>query len=82
MGEPTATERRYPEEVNRRYGLLKYSMTYDRPLYAIVTLDGKGASVKRTKAAFVPPTPADLGMNDSVDNFPLVSVIEDAEIRF
>lgn len=82
MGEPTATERRYPEEVNRRYGLLKYSMTYDRPLYAIVTLDGKGASVKGTKAAFVPPTPADLGMNDSVDNFPLVSVIEDAEIRF
>lgn len=82
IGEPTQTEKRYPEEVNRKFGLLQYSMTYDRPLYAIVTLDGKGASVKGTQAEFVPPTPADLNMNDSIDTFPLVSVIEDAEIRF
>lgn len=82
IGEPTQTEKRYPEEVNNKYGILKYSMTYDQPLYAIVTLYGKGASVKGTKAGFVPPTPADLNMNDSIGTFPLVSVIEDAEIHF
>lgn len=82
IGSPTQTEKRYPEEVNRKYGILKYSMTYDEPLYAIVTLTKKGASVKGKKANFVPPTPQDLHMGDSIDSFPLVSDIEDAEIRF
>lgn len=67
---------------NNLYDGEKYSMTYDEPLYAIVTLTKKGASVKGKKANFVPPTPQDLHMGDSIDSFPLVSDIEDAEIRF
>ena len=78
----SATEQRYPKEINERYPLLKYSLTYDRPLYAIVTLTQDGAQVKGTKADFVPPTPKDLNMGDSLDIFPLVSVIEDAIIDF
>lgn len=82
IGKPTQTEKRYSKEINEKYSLLKYSMTYDKPLYAIVTLTDKGAIVKGTKANFVPPTPQDLNMGDSIDSFPLVSTIEDAMINF
>ncbi len=82
VGEPTATEKRYPESVNKKYGILKYSMTYDQPLYAIVKLNSKGVSVKGTKAKFMPPTPKDLNMKDSLGLFPLVSIIEDIKVKF
>ncbi|MGN0214370.1 MAG: metallophosphoesterase family protein [Muribaculaceae bacterium] len=82
VGKPTATERRYPEDVNKRYGLLANSMTYTKPLYAIVKINKKGAVISGTKAEFVPPTPKELNMPDSLGVFPLVSVIEDAQIEF
>ena len=82
IGEPTQTEKRYPEEINKKYGILQYSMTYTQPLYAIVSLNSKGAKVKGAKADFIPPTPKDLNMKDSIGTFPLVSVIEDADIKF
>lgn len=82
IGEPTQTEKRYPEEINKKYTLLPYSMTYTQPLYAIVELNDQRAKIKGTKAGFVPPTPADMNMKDSIGPFPLVSVIEDADIRF
>lgn len=47
-----------------------------------VTLTEEGADVKGTKANFVPPTPQDLNMGDSIGSYPLVSVIEDATIKF
>ena len=83
IGEPTQTEKRYSKEINDRYGgILKYSMTYTEPLYAIVTLNSKGATLKGTNAEFVPPTPKDLNMNDSVGVFPLVSNIKDLKVKF
>ena len=83
IGEPTQTEKRYSKEINDRYGgILKYSMTYTEPLYAIVTLNSKGATLKGTDAEFVPPTPKDLNMNDSVGVFPLVSNIKDLKVKF
>lgn len=83
IGEPTRTEERYPKEINDRFGgILKYSMTYTEPLYAIVTLNSKGATLKGTDAEFVPPTPKDLNMNDSVGVFPLVSNIKDVKVKF
>ena len=83
IGEPTQTEKRYSKEINDRFGgILKYSMTYTEPLYAIVTLNSKGATLKGTEAEFVPPTPKDLNMNDSVGVFPLVSNIKDLKVKF
>lgn len=82
IGAPTATERRYPTQINDRYHLLASSMPYTEPLYAVVSLDAQGATVKGTKADFVPPTPADLQMPDSIGGFPLVSSIEDVRIEF
>lgn len=82
VGKLTRTEERYPKDINDRYPLMKYSITYDKPLYAIVTLTDDRAVVKGTKAEFLPPTPKDLGMGDSLGTLPLVSVIEDKEIVF
>ena len=82
IGTPTQTDKRYPKEVNDKYGLLSRSITYTKPLYAIVTLNDKGATVKGVKAEFMPPTPKDLNLNDSIGVFPLTSSIEDARIEF
>ncbi len=82
VDEPTSTELRYSEEINQRYPLLRNSLTFDRALYAIVTLSDKGAVVQGTEAEFLPPTPKELNFPDSVYGCPLVSVIADAEITF
>lgn len=82
IGKPTQTEKRYPAEINKKYGLLTYSMTYTKPLYAIVRLTQKGADIKGTKADFVPPTPKDLNLTDSIGTYPLVSIIADEKIKF
>lgn len=82
IDQPSMTEKRYPKEINDTYSILQYSITYDKPLFAIVTLTKKGAIVKGTKAGFMPPTPQDLNMKDSIGIFPLTSTIEDAKIAF
>ena len=82
IGEPTMTEKRYPEEINKKYSLLKYSMTFTKPLYGIVTVDSKGISMKGTEAEFMSPTPEDLNMSDEINSFPLVPWIKDFTITF
>ncbi|MBT9874592.1 hypothetical protein GPL06_17625 [Bacteroides salyersiae] len=82
VGEPTQTEKRYSKEINKKYPLLKYSMTYDKALYAIVTLTADGADIKGTDAEFIPPTPKDLNMSDSLGVFPLVSFIKSVNVAF
>ena len=80
VGKPTMTEKRYPQAINEKYRLLRYSITYDKPLYAIVTLAKDRIDIKGTQADFLPPTPQDLGLGDSIDIYPLVSIIADAQI--
>lgn len=76
------TEKRYPKEINDQYSLLSRSITYDKPLYGIVTLTGEGAELKGTKGEFMPPTPKEIGLGDTLDGFPLVSSIEDVKVKF
>lgn len=82
IGEKTMTEKRFSEEINKKYSLMAYSMMFDKPLYAIVTLTRKGADVKGTNANFIPPTPQEVGLGDSVGVYPLVSVIDDMFVKF
>ena len=82
IGKPTMTEKRFPEEINKKYSLMAYSMMYDKPLYAIVTLTEEGADIKGTKANFIPPTPKEVGLGDSIGVYPLVSTIEDVYVNF
>ena len=80
--QPSMTEKRYPQEINERYSLLSRSITYDKALYGIVTLTGEGAEMKGTKGNFMPPTPKEVGLGDSIGAFPLVSSIEDVKVTF
>lgn len=80
--QPSMTEKRYPKEINDRYSILSRSITYDRALYGIVTLTGEGAELKGTKGEFMPPTPKEIGLGDTLDGFPLVSSIEDVKVKF
>ena len=80
--QPSMTEKRYPQEINERYSLLSRSITYDKALYGIVTLTGEGAEMKGTKGNFMPPTPKEVGLGDSIGVFPLVSSIEDVKVKF
>lgn len=82
IGRPTATERRYPAEINGRFPLLKYSMTFTGPLFAIVTLRHDGASIQGTEAEFMPPLPSEIGLTDSIGSFPLVPYIKSLELNF
>ena len=76
------TEKRYPKEINDRYSLLSRSIPYDRALYGIVTLTDKGARMKGVQGKFIPPTPKEIGMKDSIGIFPLVPFIKDLNIDF
>lgn len=76
------TEKRYPEEVNRKFPILEYSITYDNPLFGIVTLNRKGMKLKGRAGHFLSPTPQELGMPDSLGALPLVSDIKDAKVKF
>ena len=80
--QPSMTEKRYPKEINDRYSILSRSITYDRALYGIVTLTGEGAELKGVKGNFLPPTPQEIGLGDSIGVFPLVSSIEDVKVEF
>lgn len=57
-------------------------MTYDKALYAIVTLTADGADIKGTDAEFILPTSKDLNMSDSLEVFPLVSFIKSVNVTF
>ena len=82
VGKPVATEKRFSAVINARYPLMEFSMMYTEPLYAIVTLTEEGADIDGRSAGFIPPTPDELGMPDSLGVFPLVSEIRDGHIGF
>lgn len=82
VDQPSGTERRYPEDINRKYTVLEYSITYDRPLFGIVTLTGDGLTLEGVEGAFLPPLPREVGLGDSLGPFPLVPWIRDVELRF
>lgn len=78
----SGTEKRYPAEINKKYPLLSRSITYDRALYGIVTLTDKGMNLKGVEGKFVPPTPKEIGLGDSLGVYPLTSSIKDVKVSF
>lgn len=82
IGKDTRTELRFPKEVNERYSLMKKSITYDRPLWAIVTLSDSGVSIEGVKGKFMPPTPEEIGLESLSDYLPLVPYIDDFRLEY
>lgn len=64
LGEGFEVDNRYGEDIDKKYPMLKYTVPYDNALYAIITLDEDGASVKGKKAEFVGPAPEEIGAYD------------------
>ena len=54
MGEAFGSER-YDEETEKKYPNLKYVLPYKDPLYAVVTLDSQGMTVKGKSGEFTGP---------------------------
>lgn len=82
IGKETQTEKRFPKEINDRYGLMKYSMMYEKPLWAIVTLTGDGADIEGVESRFIPPSPEEIGISSNVDGLPLTPSIASMKIQF
>lgn len=55
-------EGRYGKEIDEKYPNIKYTAPYKDPVYAIVTMDDKGITVKGTQSEFVGPTPEEIGV--------------------
>ncbi len=82
LGKETQTEKRFPKEINDRYSLMKYSMMYEKPLWAIVTLTDNGAEIEGVESRFIPPSPEEIGISSNVDGLPLTPSIANMKIRF
>ena len=82
VGEKYACLERFSEEINKRKPSLKYTVPYKDSLYAIVTLDSKSLKMKGRESSFIPPTPMDIGIPDTMYPFPLVPWIKDFDLRF
>lgn len=62
LGEDFAAKGRYGNDIDQRYPYLCCTAPYDKPLYAIITMDENGAYVKGKEASFVGPSPEELGV--------------------
>ena len=89
MGEPHTCMGRYGEEIDGKYPNIRYVVPYASSVYAIVELDGDGATVKGTRGEFVGKTPDELNFYDKHGAWliklgePLVSPsIEDKYLSF
>lgn len=56
-------EKRFDDETERTYPNLRYTFPYTEPLFAIVTLDDEGFTVKGRTGEFFRPTPDDIGFD-------------------
>ena len=61
MGEDFTCLGRYGEEVDEKHPDIRYVAPYSKALFAIIELDGLGASIKGRRGAFVGKSPEELG---------------------
>lgn len=64
-GEKFATQR-YCQKTEMNFPNLKYVVPYQKPLYAIITLDQNGVTVQGVKGRFVPPCAKSTGITAKV----------------
>ncbi len=82
VGEKYESDKHYTKEINEEYPYLKYMIPYEEALYGIVTLDQKGLHLKGSETEFVPPTPQELGMPETLNSYPIVPWIKDLSVSF
>ncbi len=51
---------RYPEQLEKEFPNLRYTFPFEKPLWAVITLDDNGVKVEGTEGAWIKPDPDDL----------------------
>lgn len=77
-----ACPQRFSEDINKKRPNLKYTLPYEDPLFAFITLDGKGLKMKGRTSRFIPPTPEEMGVRKDLYPCPVVPWIKDFKMRF
>lgn len=58
--------RRFSDEIEEKYPNIRYTIPYSRPVYAIVTLDSEGVTVKGVEGDYVKPGPDEIGYKKKI----------------
>lgn len=64
-GEKYATHR-YSDRIEKKYPNLQYVVPYQKPIYAIITLDQDGVTVQGVQGRFIPPNAKAVGIVEKV----------------
>ena len=79
MGEDYATDR-YSRKISEMYPRIRIAAPYYDPLYAIVDINEERISVRGKRSSFVGPSPAEMGMPEEENDYPLCAEIRDRVI--
>lgn len=71
----------YTEEINRTYPLLKHTVPYKEPLWAMVDISNGRLNLSGRRSEFVGKSPEELGVSKYENVYPVVPFISDREIR-
>lgn len=72
---------RYSEAVDKAYPIIKETVPYRDPLWAVVTISQNGSFVLHgKKSVFVGPSPTELGMLVYEQGYPVVPIISDRKL--
>jgi calcineurin-like phosphoesterase family protein len=83
VGDKYKCPERFPEEVNEAYPLMKYTLPYKEPLYAVVTIKDGHIGIKGVDGTFIEPGPEDVGLSEGTANgLPLAAKISDRTLSF
>ncbi len=83
VGEKFKCPERFADSINKTRPTLQFTVPYEEPLYAIVTLSKKTMGIKGVESTFVKPGPEELGIPMNVEtSTPLVARISDRKFQF
>ena len=59
----------YTPEILEQFPYVRHTAPYSKPLYAIITIDEDGATIKGVKGGFVGKSPEEMGIYESVKHY-------------
>ncbi len=71
----------YAPEIHEKYPWLRYIIMYDRPLYAVVTIDEETLKVKGMKGGYQTISPKEAGLGNKWNGIRLAAGISDYECQ-
>ena len=74
---------RFSPEIEKAFPYMSYTAPYRDPLYALVTVDPRGAiSIRGVRSQYMPPSPSDLGYPERKDGHKNSASIQDCTLSF